>query len=86
MLVQNRDAAGNELPPTSVAIEPNTIVVNDSAVNNGKDPVFHECFHYCEHQLFFQLQKLHNNDINCLTKWKSVKLEEGKRSPIEWIE
>ena len=86
VLVQNRDAAGNELPPTSVAIEPNTIVVNDSAVNNGKDPVFHECFHYCEHQLFFQLQKLHNNDINCLTKWKSVKLEEGKRSPIEWIE
>ncbi len=69
-----------------VQIPANTIVVNDETKPFGSDPVYHECFHYVEHKLFFQLQRLHNNDVSKLAKWKPVKMEAGQRSPVEWIE
>ena len=72
--------------PQVVQIPANTIVVNDETNPFGSDPVYHECFHYVEHKLFFQLQRLHNNDVSKLAKWKPVKVEAGQRSPVEWIE
>ena len=66
----------------------NTIVLNrDSACRfSRKDAVFHECFHYIEHRLFFQLQKMHMSDLSALADQGQVCLAEEKRNPIEWIE
>ncbi len=72
--------------PVSVSIDADTIVINERTTVTSRDPIFHECFHYLEHKLFFQLQRLHNNDVSRLAKWRAVRVDEGKRSPIEWIE
>ena len=52
-----------DAPSVSVAVEANTIVLNSHLSGREKDAIFHECFHYIEHRLFFKLQQLHNNDI-----------------------
>ena len=75
-----------DAPPVSVAVEANTIVLNSHLSGREKDAIFHECFHYVEHRLFFKLQQLHNNDLAAIGRWRQVSLKEGRRSPIEWIE
>ena len=75
-----------DAPSVSVAVEANTIVLNSHLSGREKDAIFHECFHYIEHRLFFKLQQLHNNDIAAIGRWRPVTLKEGRRSPIEWIE
>ena len=75
-----------DAPSVSVAVEANTIVLNSHLSGREKDAIFHECFHYVEHRLFFKLQQLHNNDIAAIGRWRPVTLKEGRRSPIEWIE
>ena len=42
--------------PVSVDIEANTIVLNSHVPEKRRDAIFHECFHFVEHRLFFQLQ------------------------------
>ena len=84
--VQVKAGFSDDEEPQVVQIPANTIVVNDQTTPFGSDPVYHECFHYIEHRLFFQLQRLHNNDVSRLAKWKPVKMEAGQRSPVEWIE
>lgn len=74
-----------EIVPASHPVEANTIVLNDSFACEKK-AIFHECFHYVEHRMFYQLQHMYNNDIELLAKWKPVKLARNKRSPLEWIE
>lgn len=80
--------AGNDedAEPIPVQVEGNTIVINANKSGRDGDAVFHECFHFIEHRLFFQLQRLHHTDISLLSKWKPVELKKSKRSPIEWIE
>ena len=75
-----------KLEPIPVKVNGNTIVLNTRKLGQERDAIFHECFHYVEHRLFFQLQQLHNTDINYLAKWKPVELKKDERSPIEWIE
>lgn len=72
--------------PVSVKVDGNTIVLNTRRADHERDAIFHECFHYVEHRMFFQLQQLHNTDVSVLSKWKPVSLEKSERSPIEWIE
>ena len=72
--------------PVSVKVAGNTIVLNTRRADHERDAIFHECFHYAEHRMFFQLQQLHNTDVSVLSKWKPVSLEKSERSPIEWIE
>jgi len=80
-------ADGEEkLEPIPVKVNGNTIVLNTRKPGQERDAIFHECFHYVEHRLFFQLQQLHNTDISYLAKWKTVELKKDERSPIEWIE
>ena len=78
--------SSEDAPSVSVAVEANTIVLNSHLSGREKDAIFHECFHYVEHRLFFKLQQLHNNDIAAIGRWRPVTLKEGRRSPIEWIE
>lgn len=75
-----------KLDPIPVRVDRNTIVVNNRKSGHEHDAIFHECFHYAEHRLFFQLQQLHNTDIRFLAQWKPVELKEDARSPIEWME
>lgn len=75
-----------KLDPVPVMVDGDTIVLNSRKPGQERDAIFHECFHYAEHKLFFQLQQLHNTDISCLAKWKPVELKKDERSPIEWIE
>lgn len=75
-----------KLEPIPVKVNGNTIVLNTRKPGQERDAIFHECFHYVEHRLFFQLQQLHNTDISYLAKWKPVELKRDERSPIEWIE
>ena len=75
-----------KLEPIPVKVNGNTIVLNTRKPGQERDAIFHECFHYVEHRLFFQLQQLHNTDISYLAKWKPVELKKDERSPIEWIE
>lgn len=72
--------------PVSVNIEANTIVLNSNAPEKRKDAIFHECFHFVEHRLFFQLQRMHNDDIARIGQWKPLALQKNERSPVEWIE
>lgn len=74
-----------EIVPGSEHVDANTIVLNSSMISDKK-AIFHECFHYVEHRMFYQLQKMYNNDIAKLAQWKPVKLARNKRSPLEWIE
>ena len=68
-----------------VPVAANTIVLN-TIPGREKNAIFHECFHYVEHRLFYQLQRMHNNDVSRLAQWRPVRLEKNKRSPIEWLE
>lgn len=77
---------GDKEPPVPVQVEANTIVINSRCIGKERGAVFHECFHFMEHRLFFQLQRLHCSDVARLGQWKQVALEKNGRSPIEWIE
>ena len=70
----------------AVPVDGNTIVLNSKKTNHERDAIFHECFHYVEHRLFFQLQRLHNTDVIRLARWKPVEIRKNERSPIEWME
>lgn len=72
--------------PIPVPIKANTIVLNGYKGCSCEDDIFHECFHYKEHRLFFLLQKMHTSDISRLAKWKSVAVKKETRSPLEWME
>ena len=72
--------------PITVPVDENTIVVNSARDASSRDPVFHECFHYVEHRLFFQLQRMHSDDISRLARWKPVTVEKCEKNPIEWLE
>lgn len=54
--------------PVSVKVAGNTIVLNTRRADHERDAIFHECFHYAEHRMFFQLQQLHNTDVSVLSK------------------
>lgn len=75
-----------ELDPIPVPVDGNTIVLNSKKPHHERDAIFHECFHYVEHRLFFQLQQLHNTDVIRLSRWKPVEMRKNERSPIEWME
>lgn len=80
------DESSNSEFPISVDIEANTIVLNSRVPEKRRDAIFHECLHFVEHRLFFQLQQMHNDDIARIGQWKPLSLQKNERSPVEWIE
>ena len=66
-----------------VRVAANSIVLNrDSACRfSRRDAIFHECFHYVEHRLFFQLQRLGGRDLR-----GTAARGGAARDPVEWIE
>lgn len=81
-----QDTQHLQLPPIPVRVEADTIVLNTVGGFNGDRAVMHECFHYMEHRMFFQLQQLHNSDIMKIAGWKRVDVQKSERSPLEWME
>ena len=81
-----QDAQHPQLPPVPVRVEANTIVLNTMGGFNNDRAIMHECFHYMEHRLFFQLQQLHNSDVMEMIKWKRVDVQKKERGPVEWME
>ncbi|MDY2656469.1 MAG: hypothetical protein SOV75_05580, partial [Candidatus Limiplasma sp.] len=81
-----QDVQQPQLPPALSRVEENTIVVNSMKGFNSNRAIMHECFHYVEHQLFFQLQQLHNSDVMEITRWKRVDVQKKERGPVEWME
>ena len=80
------DESSNGESLVSVDVEANTIVLNSRMPEKRRDAIFHECFHFVEHRLFFQLQQMHNDDIARIGQWKPLSLQKNERSPVEWIE
>lgn len=78
-----------EKEPEVVVIPAKTIVINTNCVRQEYSGfnIYHECFHYEEHYLFYRLQKMGNNDPH-LIKTKEVALGEGKKinDPVYWME
>lgn len=81
-----QDARQPRLPPVPVRVEADTIVLNTAGEFNGNRAIMHECFHYVEHRLFFQLQQLHNSDVMEIIRWKRVDVRKQERGPVEWME
>ena len=81
-----QDVQRPELPPVPVRVEANTIVLNMMGGFNSDRAIMHECFHYMEHRLFFQLQQLHNSDILEIAKWKRIAVRKREHNPVEWME
>lgn len=81
-----QDVQRPQLPPVHVRVEADTIVLNTAGDFNGNRAIMHECFHYVEHRLFFQLQQLHNSDVMEIIRWKRVDVRKQERGPVEWME
>jgi len=59
--------------PYSQHIGGKTIVLNDYYIDRpqaSQTAIFHECFHYVEHYLFFRGQSMCNNDVAKFAPWK----------------
>lgn len=50
--------------------------------------IFHECYHYHDHYLFFRLQEMHHNDVLRMETREIEASEEGKNvsNPVYWME
>lgn len=72
-----------------VIIPANTIVINTNKIcqDYSSFNVFHECYHYEEHYLFFCLQEMGSNDVRQVkTREVIVDKKEVVKDPIYFIE
>lgn len=72
-----------------VIIPADTIVINTNKLKKeySSFSIFHECYHYAEHYLFYKLQELCSNDLR-IVKTKEVEMDENnvQRDPIYFME
>lgn len=64
---------GEDDEPYTKHIDGKTIVLNDYYIERpqaSQTAIFHECFHYVEHYLFFRGQRMCNNDVALFAPWK----------------
>jgi len=72
-----------------VVIPANTIVINTNKINRDYSAfnIYHECYHYEEHYLFFCLQEMGSNDVRQVkTREIIVDKTEEVKDPIYFIE
>ena len=75
--------------PEHIKIPANTIVINTNRILkcHSAFKIYHECYHFEEHYLFYRLQELANNDIRKVeTKEVIVGEEEEVKDPIYFME
>lgn len=74
--------------PKPIWVKGNTIVLNSKYPNlrQEKTAIFHECFHFMEHQMFFKLQRMTCGDLSLMPKWKPDQRHKSDANPVEWME
>ena len=84
VLTQENDHAQTRI----VAVPADTIVLNQRypKSNFEKNAIFHECFHYVEHEMFFRLQAMYSNDPCRIPQWKPKGDQQREDDPIGWLE
>lgn len=87
-ICDNRQNAEEAMPRT-IHVIANTIVVNTNAVRSEYSGfnIYHECFHYEYHYLFYRLQDMYNTDIQKI-KTVEIVMEQGARlsDPVYFME
>ena len=82
--------SGSIKVPKKKDIPANTIVINTNNVKKEYSDfnIFHECYHYHDHYLFFRLQEMHHNDVLRMETREIEASEEGKNvsNPVYWME
>ena len=89
VLTRDKEQAVKKLPPTEVTVPANTIVINTNIIKReySNYDIFHECYHYQIHYLFFILQQTLSNDLRVLENMEVKADTSSKESnPIYWIE
>ena len=75
--------------PRTIQVKANTIVVNTNAVRQcyAAFDIFHECFHYEYHYLFFRLQEMYNSDLRRI-KTVEIEIDQEKElsDPVYFME
>ena len=87
-ICDNRQNAEEAMPRT-IHVIANTIVVNTNAVRSEYSGfnIYHECFHYEYHYLFYRLQDMYNTDIQKI-KTIEIVMAQGTRlsDPVYFME
>ena len=87
-ICDNRQNAEEAMPKT-IHVIANTIVVNTNAVRSEYSGfnIYHECFHYEYHYLFYRLQDMYNTDIQKI-KTVEIVMAQGTRlsDPVYFME
>ena len=87
-ICDNRQNAEEAMPKT-IHVIANTIVVNTNAVRSEYSGfnIYHECFHYEYHYLFYRLQDMYNTDIQKI-KTVEIVMTQGTRlsDPVYFME
>ena len=87
-ICDNRQDAEEAMPRT-IHVIANTIVVNTNAVRSEYSGfnIYHECFHYEYHYLFYRLQDMYNTDIQKI-KTVEIVMAQGARlsDPVYFME
>lgn len=87
-ICDNRQNAEEAMPKT-IHVIANTIVVNTNAVRSEYSGfnIYHECFHYEYHYLFYRLQDMYNTDIQKI-KTIEIVMTQGTRlsDPVYFME
>ena len=87
-ICDNRQNAEEAMPRT-IHVIANTIVVNTNAVRSEYSGfnIYHECFHYEYHYLFYRLQDMYNTDIQKI-KTVEIVMAQGARlsDPVYFME
>ena len=89
VLTRDKEQTAKKLPPTEVTVPANTIVINTNIIKReySSYDIFHECYHYQVHYLFFVLQQTLSNDLRVLETMEVKTDTSSKQSnPIYWIE
>ena len=89
LLVREEQQGFKAETPRTIQIKANTIVVNTNAVRRSYAAfdIFHECFHYEYHYLFFRLQEMYNSDLRRI-KTVEIEIDQEKElsDPVYFME
>lgn len=79
---------GEDGRPEKRYIAAKTIVLNSNYTRPGfeREAIFHECYHFIEHRLFFKLQRAATDDFQSFRGWKPASGVTVNGNPLSWLE
>ena len=81
LLIREENPDATDDHPKAITIDANTIVINTNTLRSEYSAfeIYHECFHFEFHYLFYRLQEMYNTDIR---KIKTVEIEVDKETEL----